>query len=759
MSSSVPSHTESGPIPGGRRCIRLLISVFLALAILGIYRQVNEFEFVSFDDPMYVQENVHVHGGITRDSIIWAFSTTYAGNWHPLTWISHMADVEIFGMNPGMHHMTNVFFHIANSIVLFLLFAGMTGSTWRSAFAAALFALHPLHVESVAWISERKDVLSAFFGLLSLLCYAWYTRRPGVVRYIPVLLLFVLSLLAKPMFVTLPFVLLLFDFWPLRRFPVAGHPAPESGKGSGGDGGRLSRAFPLYLIAEKVPLFALSALSSIVTFYAQHKGGAVSTLELLPLWERAGNAAVSYASYLGKMLWPAHLAVFYPYPAGLGVFKAAAAAAMLAAITVLCIHGMRRFSYMIVGWLFYLGTLVPVIGIVQVGSQAMADRYTYVPLIGIFIMTAWGITDLLQGSALKRHVLVGASASAIALCSFSAYTQAGFWKDSMTLFSHALDVTEGNYLAHDSLGGALQKQGDFDRAISHYRQAISLKPGYRLALNNLGSALYAKGRTAEAISQYRKTLRMYPEYAGAHYNLGVALSACNRTEEAIRHYREAIRLDPDNAEARNNLGFILAGQGNCREAVSLYREALRIKPGFTKASMNLGSALACLGELDEALRVVREAHEMTRGEQAIALRLASLYVQKGELDAAAGQYRQVLSQDPDNTDALFGLAVVHSKRGEYGHALTRLKRIIEVRPGSPEGYYNIACMHARMGNAAEAVSWLGKAMDKGFDDWKTLAEDKDIEGIRQAPQFREFMKGRQDLKAIQEGRSGSGRSR
>ena len=579
-----------------------LLCMFLVLATLTVYWQAGSYEFVNIDDDTYVTENHQVHRGLTRENFIWAFTATDTANWHPLTWLSHMLDYQLYGLNPAGHHLTNVLLHSASTVVLFLVLLGMTGSRRRSAFVAALFALHPLHVESVAWVAERKDVLSTLFWMLTLWAYLAYTQRPGVRRYLLILLLFALGLMAKPMLVTLPSVLLLLDYWPLKRIelgqsadglPAASQPSTIAEK---------SGVQAFRLILEKTPLFVLAAVSSVVTFIVQKSGGAVAALAVYPIKIRVANALVSYVSYMIKMIWPQNLAIFYPHPGhSLPMWQAVAAGLLLLLISIAVIRAGRRQPYLAVGWFWYLGTLVPVIGLVQVGAQAMADRYTYIPLIGLFIMVVWGVPELLARYHFQRTVL--ATLAIILLVTFTLVSkrQVRHWQNSLTLFQHAAEVTDDNYVAHDSLGNALAQQGMLDQAIIHYRESLRIKPNLVNTHNNLGVALLQQGEINRAMEQYYQALRLKPDSAETHNNLGVALFTVGELDQAIHHYLRAIKLDPSFGKAHNNLGNALARKGKLDEAISHYSRALELKLNYPEAHNNLGVALAQQGKMDEAI--------------------------------------------------------------------------------------------------------------------------------------------------------------
>ena len=493
----------------------ILVCLFLVISVLSVYLQVRHHAFINYDDTSYVTENTYVQAGLTLESVIWSFTETHSANWHPITWLSHMLDIQLYGMVPGRHHLTNVLFHIGNTLLLFLVFRRMTGVLWRSAFVAALFALHPLHVESVAWVAERKDVLSTFFWMLTMGAYAWYVERPGLKRYLLVLLLFVLGLMAKPMLVTLPFVLLLLDFWPLRRFYI-GHLK--------GRGVLQRKSVALHLVWEKTPLFALAAASSVVTFLVQKSAGAVGSFTLYPIDVRITNALVSYVDYIGTMFYPSHLTVLYPHPGMLPWWQILGSSLFLACIFILAIIAVKRYPWFAFGWLWYIGTLVPVIGLVQVGSQAMSDRYTYVPLIGIFIIVAWGIPELLSGWRNRKIGLPTMAVACLLVLMTTTWFQVRYWANSVTLFEHALNVVDNKHLAHYNLGLALVYQGKIDDAYSHFLVSLEAYPNLAKAHNNIGIALVRKGKLEEAIGHFRGALRIKPDYTNAQNNLQRALT-------------------------------------------------------------------------------------------------------------------------------------------------------------------------------------------------------------------------------------------
>jgi Tfp pilus assembly protein PilF len=589
----------------------LWVSLFLMAVSTAVYAPVWRYDFVAWDDPSYITENPYVSAGLTWRGIRWAFTTGYGANWFPLTWVSHMLDVQLFGLNAGGHHLTNVFLHILNTLLLFGLLHQWnhlrTGALGGSAFVAALFAVHPLHVESVAWVSERKDVLSTLLFLLTLQAYGRYVRHRRRGQYLVVLILFALGLMAKQMLVTLPFILLLLDIWPLGRVSLQTGSADHSGWALW----RERRSVVVQLVREKIPLFVLALAFSIVTVIVQRQGGAVAALDAFPLGLRVQNALVSYLAYLGSMLWPARLAAFYPYPKSFPSWLVAGCALVLIVVSAAAIRVIRNHPYFAVGWFWYLGTLVPVIGLVQIGGQAKADRYTYIPLIGLFLVVAWGVPALLSRSKPRLLVLYPAAGIVILACAVAARSQVRQWQTSTTLWERALQVTTGNFTAH----------------------------------TNLGHALLREGRVPEAIAQYTEALQILPDFADAHQGLGVALAGQGKLSEAIPHYREALRLQPGSPEIHNYLGAALAGEGSIDEAVSQYTEALRIQPDFADAHNNLGAALASQGKIDAALEQFLETLRL-KPTADVYYNVGTMFEKKGDLQQALRYYRNAIQLDP-----------------------------------------------------------------------------------------------------------------
>jgi tetratricopeptide (TPR) repeat protein len=567
------------------------VALALAVVTLAVYAPVARHGFVDYDDDEYVFRNPRVRAGLSAEGVAWAFTSLEAANWHPLTWLSHMLDCDLYGLRPAGHHLTNLVLHTLNVVLLFLILAWLTGRTWPSAAVAALFALHPLNVESVAWVAERKNLLSTLFWILAIAAHGWYARRPGPRRYLAVVLATVLALLSKPMTVTLPVVLLLLDFWPL---------------------GRMGRATGR-LVVEKLPLVALAVLTSWITFEAHRRGGSVVLVDAIPPGARLANAIVSYAAYALKLVWPARLGVFYPHrESSLPAAQVAATAVVLALLTAAALRAAPRAPYLTVGWLWYVVTLLPVIGIIQVGTQAMADRYAYLPAIGLFVALAWGAAAMATRRSLSRVLAVGLAAALVALAARTS-VQLRAWRDSVSLFTSTIAAVPDSWVAH----------------------------------YNLGNALTAAGRTAEAEGEFAETVRLRPRFARAHNNRGDALDALGRHQEAIAAYREAIRVNPDLAEAHNNLGTSLAASGRLAEAEVALREALAKRPDFVEAWLNLGIVLRRLGRLAESgdalshAVVLRPDFDLARYQRAITA------VQAGDAETARRDLDVLGGRNPD----------------------------------------------------------------------------------------------------------------
>jgi len=611
-----------------QRQLNAIIMIGLSILVLFAYRAVTVNDFINYDDPAYVTENRHVNDGMSVDGLIWAFTASYASNWHPLTWISLMLDRQLFGKNPGGYHWTNVIFHLLSGLLLFIVLKRMTGYPWRSAMVAGLFLVHPLHVESVAWVAERKDVLSALFWMMGMWGYARYAEQPSSGRYAVVLFSLFLGLLSKPMVVTFPFILLLLDYWPLRRMTE-------------------ERQTLVRLVYEKIPLFIMSASSCVITFLVQRDGEAVASLQNLPLIQRIGNALVSYAYYLLKTVWPVNLAVFYPHPGIWPTGEIIRSLVLLLLISTLVMIKGKHFPYLIVGWLWYLGTLVPVIGLVQVGAQAMADRYTYLPLIGIFVMVIWAVGDILNkvkvGAAMGGIISTGLIVVMIVMTQI----QVGYWKNSFTLFMHAHLVTDKNFQAQNNIGRALSADHKYEEAMEYYREAMKSNPLYMPAYNNLGMAQMEQGKLEAAMCSFSEALRIKPGDGTVHFNRGELYAKMRKWDEAIGDYRSAMKKNPYNASLHNNLGVALTYRKQLDEAIQEYREAIKLNPKHAGAHNNLAMLLIGKGKNDEAIAHFRQAIQYEPDYWNAHFQLAKLLDRKGLADEAVSHFREARRINPD----------------------------------------------------------------------------------------------------------------
>ena len=727
----------------------LICGLLAAVTLLTFWPQTGH-DFITYDDALYVTENAHVQQGLTWAGVAWAFRTGDTGNWHPLTWLSHMLDVQLFGLEPGWHHLTSLLLHAANAALLFLLLQRMTGAAWRSAFVAALFALHPLHVQSVAWAAERKDVLSAFFFMLTLLAYARYGmtndegRRtkeclmtndeggdcqpreargegqggniehptsssqhpvskshppssilhpPSSFYYALALVFFALGLMSKPMLVTVPFVLLLLDYWPLRRFRVSSleskvhgpHPAVHSPQSTVASSFGIRPSFVLrhssFVILDKLPFLALAAASCAVTLWAQSGGGAVVPVTVLTLPQRVANAVVAYTGYLETMLWPANLALLYPLAGDVPLGSLLGSAAVLAAITGWAVWSWRTRPHLGVGWFWYLGMLVPVIGLVQVGMQRMADRYTYLPLIGVFIMVAWQLPEWFGRWQWGRRALAVVAGLVLAACIAATSRELSYWQDSEHIFARALEVAPANYIALDNYGRALLRQHKLPEAVQAFSAAVALRPDLDASRCGLGTALQEQGKYDEAADQFVQVLKPQPDNLVALIQLGLVRGRQGKLDEAADLFSHALRLRPDDAGAHNNLGSVLILQGKHAEAARQFEETLRLKPNHLGALNNL--ALACL--------------------------------KLGRADEAIAHYREALRLQPDSVESLnnlaWALAACPDARLRNGtEAVTLATRACELTGyTNPMALTALAAAYAETGQFPEAVSFAEQA--------------------------------------------------
>jgi tetratricopeptide (TPR) repeat protein len=676
------------------------VCVFLALAVLIVFGQTARFDFVNYDDPEYVTENPVVQQGLSVKGVGWAFTHKQVANWIPLTTISHELDCQVFGLRPGGHHMVNVLLHAANAVLLFLVLRAMTGGLWRAAAVAALFAVHPLRAESVAWVSERKDVLSGFFFLLAVGAYVRWTRKPSRAGYVAVMLLFVLGLLAKSMVATLPFVLLLLDYWPLGRMSGIGNREWRIGNSEGGAG------TPFWgLVREKIPLFAIAGGASVLAALVP---GLVVRGHQMSFLERLGNALVSYVVYLRQMVFPAGLANLYPFaPNGEPLWKAAGAFVVLAGISAWVVLWRRRQPCLLVGWLWYLGMLAPVIGIIPISADAAhADRYTYLPEIGLAVAGTWALADWSAGWKRRRVILGGLMAAALGILTLWGHVQTSYWQDTKTLWSRALDCDANNSSAHDSVGFALYQEGQLDKAIAHYKEALAIRPDFARAYCDLGAALLAKGDLAGAVAQNRKALELDRNYVDAHVNLGVALAKNGRSQEALEQYRRALEIKPGAAEAHVDMALTLLSLGRVEEAVAECRKALEIKPNFDKAFCNLGNALLVRGDLAEAIRAYRKALEFKPDYTEARQNLGRALLRDGDFDGALACFQRNPGVTQDSFATWNTLGGDFLRKKNLIEAIVCYRQALKVAPNSAVAWADLGLASYQNGETRQAVdSW------------------------------------------------------
>jgi len=694
---------------------KLIIYVILTVVTLAVYWQVNLYGFVNFDDYVYVIENDHIQSGITPDAFRWAFSTTYAEFWHPLTWLSLMFDDQLHGLNAGGYHVTNLILHSLSTLLLFWLFNRMTKALWRSAFVAALFALHPFHVESVAWISERKDVLSAFLGMLTLCLYVYYTEKPVIKRYLPVVFCFVLALMSKPMVVTLPLILLLLDYWPLNRLvsreTAATEAAAEASTKASGNPEiipvasnkekkrnkikqetlkkdisslqsrklpetKIAGIIPVWQLLEKIPFFILSAVFSIITVYSRYK----PALNGIPFSSRLANAPVAFVTYLGKTFWPYDLTVFYPFPDQLPAWQIFGAIIVIIVISAAVILMAKRLPCVLAGWLWFAITLGPVIGIIPVGQFAMADRYHYLPSIGIAIMLAWGIPSLIRPEVMRKKILFPAGITALIIMAVLTWQQCTYWQDSIGLWNHALRVTKNNYMAHSCLGKLLYKRGEIRESFYHFNEAIRLKPDYCVAYNDRGSVFSNMGRYQHALEDLNEAIRLQPYYDEPYFNRGVIYDKLGQYQRAIEDYSEAIRLKPDYADAYYNRGIVYDKLEQLQPAIEDFSKAITFRGNYADAFYNRGV----------------------------------VYNKLGQYQLAIEDFSKAVTLEEDYADAFYDRGVVYTNLGQYQRAIEDFNRTIRLNPAYFKAYNNMAGVYLQSGNKELGCYYAQKACAQGL---------------------------------------------
>jgi tetratricopeptide (TPR) repeat protein len=724
---------------------RFLVWMLGAVLVLGtvvLYWPVTHHEFVIFDDRVYVSANDHVQQGLTLGNLKWACLTTVCSNWHPLTMLSHMLDCQLYGLDAGKHHLTNLLLHALDSALLLLVLHRLTGAIWRSAAVAALFAVHPLHVESVAWVAERKDVLSACFGFLTLYFYAQYarpreTKGTGVSREIQppaprvssstyywlAWFALALGLMSKPMLVTWPFVMLLLDFWPLGRLDT-----------------RTWRA----LVIEKIPGFALVIVGSVITYAVQAGTGATGAMTGMPMIMRFNNAVVSYGRYVLKLIWPRDLAVFYPHPGSLPPNWVALAAIFLCAASACAWITRKSHPYVFTGWFWFVGTLVPVIGLVQVGAQAMADRYMYLPSVGLFMVAVWGLGELSRGWRFQAPILSCAGVLAVALCAVLTRQQLAYWQNSETLFRHARSVTADNVVARANLALVLCEQNRIDAAVDQFKDVARMQPDYVEARNELGNLLAQQGHTNEAMAELQEVIRRKPDFPGAHCSLGRLLADSGRTDEAFAQYHESLRLKPDYPDAHYCLGHLLAARGQTDaaiaefqaaergngsgaqvyyelgnllsqknridEAIQQYQTAIRLKPDFADAHNQLGRLLATTGRAGDAVAEFQAAVRAQPDDFEARNNWANVLAMQGQHDAAAAQFQEVIRLKPDYADAHFNFGNFLAGTGQTGAAITEFQEAVRLSPGDPEAHYKLGNLLVKQGQAVDAIHQFQEAI-------------------------------------------------
>jgi tetratricopeptide (TPR) repeat protein len=704
----------------------ILVCLFLIISAVIVYGQMLEHDFVYFDDHEYAAENSHVKAGLTIEGFKWAFSTLYAQFWHPLTWLSLMMDAQLFGAAPGGYLFTNLLLHIVNSLLLFIFFNRATKSVWQSGLVAALFALHPIHVESVAWIAQRKDVLSGFFWMLTMLAYLSFAERPGLKTYLAVLLFLIFSLMAKSMSVTLPFVLLLMDYWPLGRL-------------------RYEASAKTFLLAflcrlrEKVPLIVVSAAASVLTYVAQQSDGYIKSLAAVSLADRFSNVLISYVAYLLKMVWPFKLACFYPFPDSFSLWRIGGALLLLLLITGLAVRSARSYPFMIVGWLWYLGTLVPVIGLVKIGVFSMADRYSYIPLIGIFFALIWGIPQLLAGINYRKAVMACLAMLTLAICLLTARNQVRFWQDGFSLFTHAQKVTSDNWFAHFALGRDLLRQEKFDAAAEQFFETLRLKPNYIPTYTNLGFTYGRQNKIPEAITYMSEAERMNPNLVEVHESLGILYEQQGDSDKANGHFNKVLEIEPENAAAHKYLGNLMAAKGELEAAIDHYAESLRIQPGDARVHYNLGLALENQDKNEKATEQYLAALKIEPDNADAHYNLANVMVKQNKWDDAAEHYQKALALKPDLFQARFNLAFVYASKKEYDRSIAILVQTAKLQPDNPGIYYNVAGLYAMQNKKAESIQWLDSAFQKGYKNCRFARTDKDLDNVRSTTGYRELM--------------------
>lgn len=753
-------------------------ALLVVIAVFLVYVQVVTHEFISYDDGIYVTNNECVKAGITLENVQRAFSLKGCSSrtyYHPVTWLSHMLDIQFYGLKPGLHHLTNVLLHVLNVALLFAILLLATRSPWPSLITAALFGLHPINVDSVAWLAERKNILSTTFWMLTLLAYIRYTERRKAADYALVVVAFAAGLLAKPTIVALPAVLLLMDFWPLKRAWL--REGADGKAGIGNLAALIDARVPVRaLVLEKLPLLAMSAISVYIANLSLHS--AVVPTSLVPMTLRLENALAACTKYLWKMLLPIDLTFFYPYPASVPAWKAAAAAGFLLAVTYFALKQVFRRPYILFGWLWFLGTIFPVLGIMQGGQwPEIAERWAYIPLIGIYLVIGWGsveIFDRLKGTG-AGYTALGAFAAVIVLLACLTWTQIGYWKNDYLLYTHGIEVNPDNFVAHNNLGKTLMGMDRIDGAISHFSRAVSISPDFPEANYNLGVAYLRQKKDNEALTYLARAIQLNPNDADAYLSLGVSYLEQGNPGEALTAFGKALQISPDSPEVNFNLGMAYHLKGDIDEAIKSFSRAVQIDPNYTEAHYNLGVMFILRADRRSAIehfsRAIaldprhKEAHynlgraylEENRAEEARAEFSAAIAIDPGfapareqleqgtdgaaKLEATVKGLEKVLEEKPGNLETLNRLAVYYALLGRNDKAMACLNEIVRIRPESPDAYYNMACIFAKEGKIDESVASLNRAVRLGFRNRKLLETDGDLRNVRSTEQYKRLLEG------------------
>jgi tetratricopeptide (TPR) repeat protein len=720
----------------------LIVYIVLTVVTLAVFWQVNHYDFINFDDQVYVIENNHIQSGITLDGFRWAFSTRYTNLWNPLVWLSFMFDYQLHGLNAGGYHVTNVILHVMSALLLFWLFNRMTGAIWRSAFIAAIFALHPLHVESVAWIAERKDVLSAFFWMLTLCLYVYYTEKPVIRRYLPVLLCFACALMSKPMVITLPIVMILLDYWPLDRLqsrkivttipeviPVCADQGMKKNKFKKEDlkknispprvqklsEPKIAGIIPIWQLWEKIPFFILSIVMIIITLYNPSTLDMSGThyLKQFPLLSRLANAPVAFVTYLEKTFWPHDMTVFYPFSEQIPLWQVLGASLLILIITAAVIVMIKRLPYLFAGWMWFSVTITPVIGIIQisrVAPYAMADRYHYLPSIGLGVMLAWGIPALISSEAIRKKVLFPAGIIFLGVISFISWTQCGYWKDSFELFKHALQVTKDNALAHHSFGRSLLIKGKIEEAIDHFNEAIRLTPDDMIPYFNRGAAYAKAGKHQRAIEDYTEVIRLKPDDADAYNNRGLSFGELGKHQRAIEDYTKAILLKPDDANAYYNRGIACGELGQYQSAIEDYNEAIRLKPDNAEAYSNRGVAYDKLGQHQRAIEDYKQATRLNPDSAQTYYNRGITCGELGQYQSAIEDYNEAIRLKPNYVDAYINRGIAYAYLGQHQRAIEDYTEVIRLQPDNAEAYSNRGVAYVNLNQYQSAIGDYNEAI-------------------------------------------------